>query len=255
MGFLASVAGFGSSLHTLAGARNSSSGVCIDEGRPNIFGDTCAAVRHNRQLATQLAVGRRATLADLVGLIEPDDAQQISRELLDTFGSVGEIFAASEVLLASKIRSPAIVAIICAARDLVMAGLAENVQRNAFDPSAPELLKYLVGTMKGEQDEHLHAIFLDQRAHYISDERMFSGGWSAVDVRLRPIMRRSIELNASKVVLYHNHPSGNSRPSEADRRFTYQASEVGRLLGIELFDHLIVAGSSVFSMRSAGMLS
>ena len=254
MGFLASVAGFGSSLHALAGCRNSSSGVRIDEDRPNVFGDAGAAVRHNRELASQLAIGRRTTLADLVSLIEPDDAEQIAHELIDTFGSVGELFAASETLLAARVRSPAIAGMICAARDLVMEGLSENVQRSAFDPSAPDLLRYLVGTMKGEQEEHLHAIFLDHGARYISDERMFSGTWSAVDVRLRPIMRRSIELNAAKIVLYHNHPSGNSRPSEADCQFTQQASGVGRLLGIELFDHLIVAGSSVFSMRTAGML-
>lgn len=255
MGFLASVAGLGSSLHAFAGFRDPSSGVRIDEGRPDVFRDTGAAVRHNRELAIKLATGRQTALADLVGLVEPDDAEEIAHELLDAFGSVGEVFSAPNALLASKSRNQAIANAICVARDLVLAGLSENVQRNTFDASAPELLQYLIGTMKGEQEEHLHAIFLDQAARYISDERMFSGSWTAIEVRLRPIMRRSIELNAAKIVLYHNHPSGNVNPSEADHHFTKQAIGVGRVLGIEIFDHMIVAGPSVFSMRRAGLLS
>lgn len=255
MGFLSSVTGVGRALHARVGYGDSSRSIRLDESQSDIFGNNGAALRHNRELAQEFVVRQKTTLADLVKLLAPDDADLIAADLLEHFGSVGEVFAAPETLVASKSRNRAIACLIRSARDLVMEGLCENVQRNAFDPSAPEVLNYLVGAMKGEQEEHLHAIFLDHGARYISDERMFSGSWSAVDVRLRPIMRRSIELNAAKVVLYHNHPSGSARPSEADCRFTSQAASVARVLGIELFDHLIVAGPAVFSMRTAGMLA
>ncbi len=115
-------------------------------------------------------------------------------------------------------------------------------------------MDYLIATMQGEAEEHLHAIFLDSQRRYLKDERVASGGWSHITIRLRPLLRRALELNSANLVLFHNHPSGVAKPSQADIALTQQAWSVANLLGIELYDHLIVAGPSVFSMRSAGLM-
>lgn len=143
---------------------------------------------------------------------------------------------------------------LSASRVAVLEGMREDICRSSVDLRDPKLMLYLKAQMQGEEDEHLHAIFLDNRQRYIRDERVASGDWAHVGIRLRTVIRRAMDLQAAKVVLCHNHPSGDPTPSRADIEFTCAVQKVARPLGIEVLDHFIVAGSSVFSMRSAGLV-
>jgi DNA repair protein RadC len=68
------------------------------------------------------------------------------------------------------------------------------------------------------------------------------------------VVKRALELNASALILVHNHPSGDPSPSDADISMTRQVEDAARALGITLHDHLIVGKSSELSFRSAGYL-
>ena len=193
-------------------------------------------------------------LARLVGTIVSGCSEKIASQLLERFGSLSGIFAASQISLARHTDSAALATLLIFAKAAVVEGMRDDVRRVSFDPRDSQTMNYLIATMQGEAEEHLHAIFLDSQRRYLKDERVASGGWSHITIMLRPLLRRALELNSAQLVLFHNHPSGVAKPSQADIAFTQQASSVANLLGIELFDHLIVAGPSVFSMRSAGMM-
>lgn len=197
---------------------------------------------------------QQSLLARLVGTIDPGCSEKIASQLLERFGSLSGIFAESQISLARHTDSAALATLLTFARAAVLEGMREDVRRVSFDSRDSQIMDYLIATMQGETEEHLHAIFLDSQRRYLEDERVASGGWSHITIRLRPLLRRALELDSAQLVLFHNHPSGVAKPSQADIAFTQQASSVANLLGIALFDHLIVAGPAVFSMRSAGMM-
>jgi DNA repair protein RadC len=193
-------------------------------------------------------------LAELVGSIEPNSADQVATALLQTFGSLGGIFSATHGALAKAADSALLASCIQAARLAVLESLREDVRSAAFELRDQRILSYLVAKMKGALEEELHAIFLDRRRCYQTDEIIASGSLDQIIMRLRPLMRRAIELNAGAIVLFHNHPSGEASASEADLRFTDLAKAATGAIGVELYDHLIVAGPRVYSMRLGGIL-
>jgi DNA repair protein RadC len=193
-------------------------------------------------------------LAQLVGIIDPVCAVEIADDLLVQFGSLSAILSESCLPRVRAACGAAIADAIASAKSAVMEGLREEVRRARFDPTDVKVLNYLVAMMKDHTDERLHAFFLDSHNRFIMEEAVATGGWTKVSLRLRPLLRRAIELDSARLVLVHNHPSGDPRPSKLDIRFTKEVARVSAALGILVFDHLIVAGPSVFSMRIAGLV-
>lgn len=202
------------------------------------------------------AKGRQfSALAQLVRAIEPEAAERLARQLILEFGSISQVFAAAPWKITQITGNEGLAAIFAASRTAVLEGMREDVTRSPIALQDPKLMKYLIAQMQGEEEEHLHVIFLDSQHRYIRDERVASGDWSNVTMRMRPLFRRTMDLRAANLILCHNHPSGNAKPSKADVSFTTEVSNVARSLGTKLLDHLIVAGTSVFSMRAAGLIS
>jgi DNA repair protein RadC len=89
--------------------------------------------------------------------------------------------------------------------------------------------------------EHLRGIYLDSHYKVIHDEVISIGTIDANIIHPREVFRPALEYAAAAVILVHNHPSGNTEPSEADLIITSQLLEAGKLLGIDLIDHVIVS--------------
>lgn len=107
---------------------------------------------------------------------------------------------------------------------------------------------------RGWQIEHLHAVFLDSNRLYIADRAMGSGDLDKLTMRLRPLFGLAIGLGASGLILAHNHPSGDCRPSAGDFSATKRMASVAKALDIELLDHLILTSKRAYSMRRGAML-
>lgn len=103
-------------------------------------------------------------------------------------------------------------------------------------------------------EEQFHAIFLDAGRGYLDDCRMGSGNSAHMPIRLRELFAKALSLGASGIIVAHNHPSGDCRPSQSDVAATRRLVEIGRALDIELLDHLIVTRERVYSMRAGGKL-
>jgi DNA repair protein RadC len=88
----------------------------------------------------------------------------------------------------------------------------------------------------------------------IKEVTISEGTLDASIVHPRDVFREAILETASGILLIHNHPSGNSSPSEEDLRITKQLVEAGRLLGIKVYDHIILAGEDYRSLADEGLI-
>ena len=105
-----------------------------------------------------------------------------------------------------------------------------------------------------EEYEYFCCLFLDTRHRLIKFERLFSGTIDGASVYPRVIARRALELNAAAIIVTHNHPSGDSTPSEADKRITIRLRNALELFDIRLLDHIIVSLADTLSFAERGLV-
>ena len=111
----------------------------------------------------------------------------------------------------------------------------------------------LVPQMGYLEREELRVVLLNTRNVVLRLVTVYQGNVSSSLVRIAELFRDAVRLNATGLILVHNHPSGDSTPSPDDLRLTAEALAAGRLLDIHLLDHLIVAGDSFVSLRDRGV--
>ncbi|MFB6204035.1 MAG: RadC family protein [Candidatus Nanohaloarchaea archaeon] len=108
-----------------------------------------------------------------------------------------------------------------------------------------------VADMKFLKEERLRTFYLSSGNHLITEEE-YTGGIDSVEMDLKKLFRRGIVSKAAAVIIAHNHPSGKSRPTEADLQATREARELGERLGVRVLDHVIV-GDQAYSLRKNGL--
>lgn len=228
----------------------SSAGVLLDEDRSD-HGSSIAAHPRNLGSPSFALAAQIGLLAELIG---GDQGDTTARALLASLGSLGRVMAAPAGAIARLCGDAGVAQRIAAARDAVLAGQREQVRRTRFDLQDTRLHEYLVGLFQGLPVERMHVIFLDSTLHYLADECLSAGSGSQVAGCLRTLVGRAFDLGASNVVLVHNHPSGLAKPSDADIQETRRLSRSLAELDLRLVDHLIVGGTTIHSMRGAGLL-
>lgn len=102
--------------------------------------------------------------------------------------------------------------------------------------------------------EEFWVLYLNQANHIIEKNRISQGGISGTVADIRIILKRGLELLTSSLIICHNHPSGNLKPSENDIRLTTKIKNAAAHMDIKLLDHLIVADNSYFSFSDEGIL-
>jgi DNA repair protein RadC len=128
---------------------------------------------------------------------------------------------------------------------------SSNIQKIKTSMEAVEIFRPHLADLSHEE----FWILLLNRANVIIGKKNVSrGGLSGTLVDPKIIFKESIEARASGIILCHNHPSGNNRPSDADIRLTQKIKEGGRHLEISILDHIIIAGSSFYSFADEGLL-
>ncbi|WP_430876230.1 JAB domain-containing protein [Gilliamella sp. G0441] len=105
-----------------------------------------------------------------------------------------------------------------------------------------------------QEKEHLWMIGMNQAGYILYIELIALGSYKSVDVEPMNVFRVAVMKNASRVILVHNHPSGSLTPSEADKDITDRLIQVGRILNIDLIDHLIITPKTYISFRSTKLM-
>jgi DNA repair protein RadC len=113
----------------------------------------------------------------------------------------------------------------------------------------PALSAYLNVCIGHERTEFCRVLFLNAKNYLIADQILSEGDINSVQVPIRAITKRALELEATGLILVHNHPSGDPTPSEADRVMTERVSHAVSTFGIVVHDHIIVGKSECFSMQ------
>ncbi|MCK6394652.1 DNA repair protein RadC [Zoogloea sp.] len=133
--------------------------------------------------------------------------------------------------------------------DRLIARAKKVLSRRLGEPGAtfdsPKVVRdFLVLELAEEAREVFYVIFLDSQNRAISCEPLFVGTLNQTSVYPREVIRRCIELNASAVILAHNHPSGVAEPSTADRTLTSSLKSALALIDVTVLDHFIVGGAA-----------
>lgn len=122
----------------------------------------------------------------------------------------------------------------------------EEGRRIGRPGDAAELVQYEMGALMQEQ---MRALLLDTRNHLIGIEKLYSGTLNSSSVRVAEIFRPAIQRNAAGMIVVHNHPSGDPTPSPEDIALTRALVQAGKLLDIELIDHLIIGQATWISLK------
>ena len=120
--------------------------------------------------------------------------------------------------------------------------------------SPQQLAAYLIPQFSARNVEHFGVVLLDTRYRVVRTTVLSVGTADASLAYPRDVFREAVVSGAPAVAVFHNHPSGDPTPSDADNALTHRLVAAGRLLGIEVADHLILADARYYSFRHAGRL-
>lgn len=223
--------------------------------RSNVLRD--ASTIRPRRSGAMITTDEYALLGGVLGSTRcrSGDSAQIAARLLEQFGTFGRVLAASpEELRRVPGVSPSIIARMRLIRDaalyLAHTQIADRPVLNNFD----RVMDYLQTLLAYHPVEVFQVLFLDSRNRLLADERLAEGTVNHVQVYPREVARRALELNATALILVHNHPSGDPTPSEDDVSMTGNIRRAVETLNITIHDHLIIGKGSWTSLRQEGLL-
>jgi len=187
--------------------------------------------------------------------IPRSDVKPLARRLLDQFGDFNRVLSAPTARLADvKGVGDAVIAelkiVEAASHRLAQSRIINTNVISSWDA----IIDYCHTTMAHRETEQFRILFLDRKNVLIADEEQARGTVDHVPVYPREVVKRALELNASALILVHNHPSGDATPSDADIEMTSQICKAANALGIVVHDHLIIGKSTELSFRSSGYL-
>ena len=182
-------------------------------------------------------------------------AIDLARELLDRYESLHKLFSRSPSELTSvKGIGSAKAATLSAAFELARRIQSRgDAAKKAFKRSSDVASTYLP-LMRDLRKEVFKVLLLNRANRLIKEVTISEGTLDASIVHPRDVFREALLEPAAGIILIHNHPSGNPAPSEEDLRITKQLVEAGRLLGIKVYDHIILAGESYRSLSDDGLI-
>lgn len=143
---------------------------------------------------------------------------------------------------------------ICAAMELGRRRqVSEGMERKKVSRSA-DAVTILMPLLQDLNHEVFCVLYMNQASKVLRHELISSGGMTATVVDIRMILKNCLLYNANQIIIAHNHPSGNTRPSEADKNLTTRLKESAALMEIKLLDHVIIAGHDYLSMSDEGII-
>ena len=108
--------------------------------------------------------------------------------------------------------------------------------------------------MRHLNQEHFVALFLNTKNQIIHQQTIFIGSLNASIVHPREVFREAVKRSAASIIVAHNHPSGDPTPSQEDIQVTKRLNESGKMIGIDLLDHIIIGDRKFISLKEKGYL-
>lgn len=217
---------------------------------------------HRTRLRQRFVQGGAAAVPDyellelvLFRAIPRQDVKPLAKRLIAEFGDFNRVMAAS----VDRLQQVSGVGIAVIQEIKIVEAAAHRmaqvkVMRKQVLSSWDALLDYCQTVMAHRPTEQFRILFLDRKNVLIADEEQARGTVDHVPVYPREVVKRALALDASALILVHNHPSGDPTPSEADIVMTEKINDAAKALGLQLHDHLIIGKAVHFSFRSQGLI-
>lgn len=182
-------------------------------------------------------------------------AVDLGRDMVGHFGSLNGLFAATltDFSVLNGL-GPAKFAQLQAVRELTRRALNEELQAGVTLSSPQAVRQYLQLLLGSKPYESFAVLFLDVKNRLIASEELFRGTLTHTSVYPREVVKAALARNAASLILAHNHPSGTSDPSAADRTLTQALKQALTLVDVRVLDHFVVAGRHVYSFAEHGDL-
>jgi len=200
------------------------------------------------------------TDAELLGILigkgtRRKTAIDLARELLDRYETLENLFSRSpSELMKIKGIGSAKAAVLSAAFHLVRRVQSQKGKDRFTFKRAWDVASHYLPLMKDLRKEVFKVLLLNRANRLIKEVTISEGTLDASLVHPREVFREALLESAAGVILLHNHPSGNPTPSEDDIRITKQMVEAGRVMGIKVYDHIIVGGDRHSSLADEGLI-
>ncbi len=183
-------------------------------------------------------------------------AVDLSRDLLQKFGGLRQLLEASQSLFCEQPGlGPAKYCLLQAVLEMSKRHLASQLERGSSLTSSITTRQYLQTRLRHRQNEVFACLFLDSQHRVLAFEELFQGTIDAAAIYPREVVKRALHFNAAAVILAHNHPSGVSEPSQADRHITLQLCNALALVDIRVLDHMIIGDGEVTSFAERGLIN
>ena len=219
---------------------------------------------HRQRLKKKLVESNGAALADyemleaiLFRAIPQRDTKAIAKQLIERFGGFARVLNAPEGELRKfkYIKDSAIAefALVRAAAQRLARDEAVSGRQDVF-ASWAKVVSHCRASMANLPREEFRILFLDKRNRLIHEEVQQRGTVDHTPVYVREVCRRALELNATAIILAHNHPSGDPTPSRGDINMTREIIQTAKGLGITVHDHIIIAREGHASMKGLGLI-
>jgi DNA repair protein RadC len=225
------------------------------EARPHYWG-------HRERLRQRFRSGGAAALGEyellelvLFNAIPRIDVKPLAKRLLAAFGDLNAVVAAPEPrILAVPGATPAVFLQLKLVEAIAHRMARATVMRRSVLSSWDALMSYCKTVMAYRETEQFRILFLDAKNVLIADEEQARGTVNHVPVYPREVAKRALEVNASAIILVHNHPSGDPSPSRADIEMTAQIEDACRAIGVAVHDHVVIGRGAEASFRALGLL-
>lgn len=192
---------------------------------------------------------------ELLSILLGEEAETYARHSLAELFGLRRIRPATTLGVAEEPFSYTLPNRLMAARELLRRALAENLADSSVSLASPEAVRdYLRLFLAGQAYESFLALWLDAQNRLIAGMELFRGTTTQTSVYPREVVRAGLKLNASAVILAHNHPSGHAEPSRADEVLTSELKQALALVDIRVLDHFIVADTTVMSFAERGLM-
>jgi DNA repair protein RadC len=182
-------------------------------------------------------------------------AVDLARHLLNQFGSLRVLLEADLAAFSEQLGlGPAKYAQLQAVLEMARRHLAERMRKKPALENPQVVRDYLKAMLRHEPHEVFGCLFLDSKHQVLNFEALFRGSIDNTSVHPREVVKRALANNAAAVILCHNHPSGSTDPSQADRLLTKRLQKALELIDVRVLDHFIIGDCEPLSMAECGWM-
>ena len=202
----------------------------------------------------QLSPQALSTAEILALILGTKDALDLAQELLQWAGSLMELARKSEAeLRAFKGIGPTHVARIKASLEFGKRLIAEPNEERKRITSPTDAANHFMPLMQGLEQEHLMVLTLNTRNGILGTHTIYKGSLNSSIVRIAEVFKYAMRDNAAAIIIAHNHPSGDPSPSPEDIKVTRQLVQAGKLMDIDVLDHVVVGHQQYISLKERGL--